>query len=67
MEAILDILRDGEVQPWSMIQQGELLRLLGRLDEAIAILQTVTADGYSDARAPKIENLQNPAICSVNS
>lgn len=39
MEVILDILRDGEQQPGSMIQQGELLRLLGRFDEAIALLR----------------------------
>ena len=57
MEAILDMLRDGEVQPWSMIQQGELLRLLGRFDEAVAILKAVPADGHSEIRALKIERL----------
>lgn len=57
MEVILDMLRDGEVQPWSMIQQGELLRLLGRFDEAVAILKAVPADGHSEVRAVKIERL----------
>lgn len=57
MEVILDILRDDEQQPGSMIQQGELLRLLGRFDEAIAVLKAVPADGYSEVRAIKIEKL----------
>lgn len=57
MEAILDMLRDAEVEPWNMIQQGELLRLLGRFDEAVAILKAVPADGHSEVRAVKIERL----------
>jgi len=57
MEAILDMLRDGEAQPCDMIQQGELLRLLGRFDEAVDILKAVQADGYSEVRAVKIEKL----------
>lgn len=57
MEVILDMLRDGEQQPGSMLQQGELLRLLGRFDEAIALLNTVPADGYSEVRAMKIGRL----------
>lgn len=57
MEVILDILRDDEQQPGSMIQQGELLRLLGRFDEAIALLRAVPADGHSEVRAVKIERL----------
>ena len=57
MEFMLDMLRDREVQPWNMILQGELLRLLGRLDEAIAVLKAVPADGYSEVRAVKIEKL----------
>lgn len=56
MEVILDMLRDGEQQPGSMIQQGEL-RLLGRFDEAIALLRAVPADGHSEVRAVKIERL----------
>lgn len=57
MEAILDMLRDGDIGPWSMIQQGELLRLLGRFTEAIAILKAVPPDGHSEVRAVKIERL----------
>jgi hypothetical protein len=57
MEVILDMLRDVEVHPWQRIQQGELLRLLGRFDEAIAVLKAVPADGHSEVRAAKIERL----------
>jgi len=57
MEAILAMLRDAEAEPWSMIQQGELLRLLGRFDEAVAVLKAVPADGHSEVRAVKIERL----------
>jgi hypothetical protein len=57
MEAILDMLRDDGDAPWSMIQQGELLRLLGRFDEAITVLKAVPADGHSEVRAVKIERL----------
>lgn len=57
MEAILDMLRDGEVKPWRMIQQGELLRLLGRFDEAVGVLRAVRPDGFSELRALKIEKL----------
>jgi hypothetical protein len=57
MEVILAMLQEGEVQAWHMIQQGELLRLLGRFDEAIAVLKAVPADGHSEVRAVKIERL----------
>jgi len=57
MEAILDMLRDGETQPCTMILQGELLRLLGRFDEAASILNAVPADGHSEVRAATIERL----------
>jgi len=57
MEVILDMLGDGEVKPWNKIQQGELLRLLGRFDEAIAVLKAVPRDGHSEVRAAKIERL----------
>ena len=57
MEAILDILRDDEVKPSYMIQKGELLRLLGRFDEAVSVLRAVPPDGFSELRALKIEKL----------
>lgn len=56
MEAILDMLREGEGQPDELVLQGELLRLLGRFDEAIAILKAVTAGPYS-GRADMIARL----------
>lgn len=57
MEMMLDMLQDGEVNPSNMIQQGELLRLLGRFDDAVAILRAVPADGYSEVIAVGIEKL----------
>lgn len=35
MEVILDMLQDCKVEPWNMIQQEELLQLLGRVDEVV--------------------------------
>lgn len=57
MEAILAMLREGDGHPTDMIEQGELLRELGRFDEAIAMLKAVPADGHSEVRAIKIEQL----------
>ena len=57
MEVILDMLQESEVKPWNMIQQGELLRLLGRFDKAIVKLRAVPADGHSEVRAAKIVKL----------
>ena len=57
MEAILAMLREGDGHPTDMIEQGELLRELGRFDEAIAVLKAVPADGHSEVRAVKIERL----------
>jgi len=57
MQAILDMLQEGEVLPGDMIQQGELLRLLGHFDEAVAVLEAVPADGHSEVRAVRIERL----------
>ena len=66
MEVILDMLQDGEPQSWRMIQQVELLRLLGRFDEAVTVLKAVPADGHSEVRAVKIERLArsgNTRVC----
>lgn len=57
METILDILQDGEASAASLIQQGEMLRLLGRFDQAIAVLRTVPTDGHAEFRAAKIAAL----------
>ena len=51
------MLQNVEAHPIIMIQQRELLRLLGRFDEAVAILETVPPDGCSEIRALKIERL----------
>lgn len=48
-----------------MIQQGELLRLLGRFDGSIAILQAVRPDGFSEIRASKIQGLAERADMQV--
>lgn len=65
MEVILDMLQDGEPQSWRMIQQGELLRLLGRFDQAITVLKAVPADGQSEVRAVKIERLARSGDAQV--
>ena len=51
------MLREGDGHPTEMIEQGELLRQLGRFDEAIAMLKAVPADGHSEVKAVKIERL----------
>lgn len=65
MEAILAMLRDSAMQPIAMIEQGELLRLLGRFDEAVAILKAVPPDGHSEVRAVKIERLARSSDTQV--
>jgi hypothetical protein len=39
------------------VERGELLRQLGRFDEAVAVLKAVKPDGYSEVKAVKIERL----------
>jgi len=39
------------------VERGELLRQLGRFDEAIAVLKAVKPDGYSEVKASKIQRL----------
>jgi hypothetical protein len=62
MVTISDMVRDGEVQPWNLIEQGELLRWLGRFDEAVAILKVVSPDGRSEVRAVRWRNLHEAAM-----
>lgn len=57
MEAMLGLLDAGDMNPADRVQKGEILRLLGRFDEAIAVLKAVPADGHSEVRAVKIEKL----------
>lgn len=57
MEAILGLLDVGEMTPGDRVQKGEVLRLLGRFDEAVAVLKAVPADGHNEVRAVRIGRL----------
>ena len=46
-----------EHDPKEQVARGELLRQLGRFDEAVAVLKAVIPDGYSEVKASKIERL----------
>lgn len=46
-----------EHNPKGQLERGELMRQLGRFDEAVAVLEAVTPDGYSEVKAVKIERL----------
>jgi hypothetical protein len=56
-EALLALLQQCELQARDRVDAGELLRQLGRFDEAIAVLRSVVPDGHSEVRASKIERL----------
>lgn len=57
MEALLELLEYIEMKERDILQKGELLRLLGRFDEAIAVLRAVPPDGHSEVQASMIERL----------
>ncbi|MEV4783387.1 hypothetical protein [Burkholderia sp. LMU1-1-1.1] len=46
-----------EHDPKEQVARGELLRQLGRFDEAVAVLAAVVPDGYSEVKASKIDRL----------
>lgn len=46
-----------ERDPKAQVARGELLRQLGRFDEAVAVLKAVKPDGYSEVKAVRIERL----------
>ena len=46
-----------ESDPDNQVERGELLRQLGRFDEAVAVLKAVKPNGYSEVMAMKIERL----------
>lgn len=54
---VLRLLELFENVPNEQVERGELLRQLGRFDEAIAVLEAVPPDGHSEVRATKIERL----------
>lgn len=43
--------------PKAQVARGELLRQLGRFEEAVAVLKAVRPDGYSEVNAVKVERL----------
>lgn len=47
------------------VERGELLRQLGRFDEAVAVLKAVRPDGYSEVKAVKIERLAAAGIAGL--
>lgn len=65
MLALLELLEQGDMTPHDMVEKGELLRLLGRFDEAVAVLQAVPADGNNEIRASLIEQLARRADMQV--
>lgn len=46
-----------QLDPDAQVARGELLRQLGRFDEAVAVLKAVKPDGYNEVKAVKIERL----------
>lgn len=54
---ILRLLDLFENDPSRQVERGELLRQLGRFEEAVAVLKAVKPNGYSEVRASKIQRL----------
>lgn len=54
-----------EHDPKEQVARGELLRQLGRVDEAVAVLRAVKPDGYSEVTAVKIERLALAGIAEL--
>jgi len=54
---ILRLLELLENDPREQVERGELLRQLGRFDEAIKVLKAVKPDGHSEVKASKIQRL----------
>jgi hypothetical protein len=65
MEALLDLLALADAKSSDLVQKGEILRLLGRFAEAIAVLKAVPADGHNEIRAVKIERLARKGDLAV--
>lgn len=49
----------------AQVVRGELLRQLGRFDEAVAVLKAVVPDGRSEVRAVRIERLASARIAAL--
>jgi hypothetical protein len=54
-----------EHDPKGHVERGELLRQLGRFDEAVTVLKAVKPDGYSEVRAVQIERLARARIAGL--
>jgi hypothetical protein len=54
-----------EHDPKAQVERGELLRQLGRFDEAVAVLKAVKPDRYSEVKAVKIERLAAAGIAEL--
>lgn len=62
MLRILELIEDN---PTAQVTRGELLRQLGRFDEAVAVLKAVVPDGRSEVRAVRIERLASARIAAL--
>jgi len=62
---MLRILELIEGSPNAQVTRGELLRQLGRFDEAVAVLKAVVPDGRSEVRAVRIERLAAARIAAL--
>jgi hypothetical protein len=51
--------------PESQVEHGELLRQVGRFEEAVAVLKAVRPDGYNEVKAVKIERLARAGIAEL--
>lgn len=54
-----------EHDPKQQVERGELLRQLGRFDEAVAVLKAVKPNGYSEVKAVKLERLARAGIAEL--
>jgi hypothetical protein len=54
-----------EANPKAQVTRGELLRQLGRFDEAVAVLKAIKPDGYSEVKAVRIERLATAGIAEL--
>ncbi|WP_373991908.1 hypothetical protein [Duganella sp. BuS-21] len=62
MQRLLELF---EHDPKEQVARGELLRQVGRFDEAVAVLRAVKPDGYSEVKAVKIERLARAGIAEL--
>ena len=62
MLRILELIKGS---PKAQVTRGELLRQLGRFEEAVAVLKAVVPDGRSEVRAVRIERLASARIAAL--